>query len=82
MVIAIDAGQDSKYTFEDLGNAIRKCYTDFGIRIEVPNMEADFGINPNTKMSNKHFSIGEINYKDGGFKIQVQQGKVDLPSKS
>lgn len=64
LIVAIDAGQDSKFTFEDLGNAIRKCYTDFGVRIKVPYMEEDVGLNPSTKMSNKHFTIGEILYKD------------------
>jgi len=34
-VVAIDAGQDQDSTFEDLGNAIRKCYADFGVTIEV-----------------------------------------------
>ena len=34
-VILCDAGQDGNHTFEDLGNLIRKCRTDFGIRIEI-----------------------------------------------
>jgi hypothetical protein len=33
-VLISDAGQDDKFTFEDLGNAIRKIRIDFGVRIE------------------------------------------------
>lgn len=34
-IVASDASQDGACSFEDLGNAIRKCYTDFGVRIEI-----------------------------------------------
>lgn len=34
-IVAIDAGQDKLSTYDDLGNAIRKCYADFGVVIEV-----------------------------------------------
>jgi len=34
-IIVIDAGQDSNYVFEDLGNAIRKIRIDFGIPIDL-----------------------------------------------
>ncbi len=34
-IVACDAGADPKYTFEDLGNAIRKCREDIGVEIEV-----------------------------------------------
>ena len=34
-IVAIDAGQDAEKTFDDLGNAIRKCYADFGVVIDV-----------------------------------------------
>lgn len=64
LIVAIDAGQDGKSTFEDLGNAIRKCYTDFGIRIDIPGMVNDVGINEATQTSNKHFTIGEIHYQE------------------
>ena len=32
-IVAIDAGCDPKFAFEDLGNAVRKIYIDLGIRI-------------------------------------------------
>ncbi len=34
-ILAIDAGQDSNYVFEDLGNAIRKIRIDLGIPIDI-----------------------------------------------
>lgn len=34
LIILSDAGQDSKFTFEDLGNAIRKIRIDLGVPIE------------------------------------------------
>ena len=34
-IVAIDAGQDAKNQFDDLGNAIRKCYADFGVKIDI-----------------------------------------------
>ena len=34
-IVVIDAGRDTEYVFEDLGNAIRKIRIDFGIRIEI-----------------------------------------------
>jgi hypothetical protein len=33
-IVVCDAGADPNYTFEDLGNAVRKCRIDFGIPIE------------------------------------------------
>ena len=37
-IIVSDAGSDEKFVFEDLGNAIRKVYIDFGIRIRIDRM--------------------------------------------
>ncbi|OZA40970.1 MAG: hypothetical protein B7X81_14605, partial [Hydrogenophilales bacterium 17-61-76] len=34
-IIAIDAGEDGNSHFDDLGNAIRKCYADFGVVIDI-----------------------------------------------
>ena len=34
-ILAVDAGQDSNYVFEDLGNAIRKIRIDLGIPIDI-----------------------------------------------
>jgi Patatin-like phospholipase len=68
LIIAIDAGADANYTFEDLGNAIRKCQTDFGVRIDIPiedlfpSKPSDYG---DFKHANKHFAIGEVFYPNG-----------------
>ena len=35
IVVAVDAGCDPDYQFDDLANAIRKCWTDFGVKIEI-----------------------------------------------
>jgi hypothetical protein len=53
-VVAIDAGQDQDSTFEDLGNAIRKCYADFGVTIEVCT----------TTLANAYYVVGRIDYPD------------------
>src|SRR5207253_6648572 len=37
-IIVSDAGSDEKFVFEDLGSAIRKVYTDFGIRVRIDRM--------------------------------------------
>ncbi len=37
-IIVSDAGSDAKFVFGDLGNAIRKVYIDFGIRIRIDRM--------------------------------------------
>ena len=62
-VVASDAGQDGRCGFEDLGNAIRKCYTDFGVRIEieVEAMRSD----EKTRRARRCFSVGQIHYPDG-----------------
>jgi hypothetical protein len=62
-VVASDAGQDGDCGFEDLGNAIRKCYTDFGVRIEidVEGMRPD----PTSRRARQCFAVGQIHYPDG-----------------
>jgi hypothetical protein len=35
VIVAVDASADSQYEFGDLGNAIRRCQTDFNIPIEL-----------------------------------------------
>jgi hypothetical protein len=37
-IVISDGGQDQEFTFEDLGNAIRKIYIDFGIRVIIDNV--------------------------------------------
>lgn len=37
-ILAIDAGCDPDFQYEDLGNAVRKTYIDLGVRIEFPEL--------------------------------------------
>jgi len=53
-IVAIDAGQDSKSQFDDLGNAIRKCYADFGVVIDVHAEDLKSG----------YSAVGRITYPD------------------
>ena len=53
-IVAIDAGQDAGNNFEDLGNAIRKCYADFGVAIDICT----------TGLNDGYHAIGRIRYPD------------------
>lgn len=53
-IVAIDAGQDGKSQFDDLGSAIRKCYADFGVVIDIHTKDLDSG----------YAAVGQINYPD------------------
>jgi len=41
LILAVDAGADPNRTFEDIGNCIRKCHVDLGVRItlDVENLK-------------------------------------------
>lgn len=59
-VIVSDAGQDGSFSFEDLGNLIRKCRTDFGVEI---NIGVDMIKDRNPKgWSDRHCVVGKIRY--------------------
>ena len=61
-VIVSDCGADPDYKFEDLGNAIRKIRTDFGVDIQLdvtplcPNADGH---------SSQHVAVGSIRYGHG-----------------
>jgi hypothetical protein len=60
-IIACDAGCDGGYSFEDLGNAIRKCQIDLGIEIAIdPRAIAP---DPETGHSRFHCAVGTIHYE-------------------
>jgi hypothetical protein len=69
LIVAIDAGADGCYEFEDLGNAIRKCKVDFGITIKLdidpllPVNDCKYGL---FKCGTRHFAIGSIDYLGDG----------------
>ena len=61
LIVAIDASEDEKSNFDDLGDSIRKCYTDFGIPIDI-NVNQIRADGPN-KLSKSHYAIGKIHYE-------------------
>jgi hypothetical protein len=61
-VILCDADQDPDHAFDDLGNLIRKCRVDFGIRIEM-DLEA-LRLSAQPRCSRWHYAVGRIRYYD------------------
>jgi hypothetical protein len=53
-IVVIDAGEDGNSQFEDLGNAIRKCYADFGVVIDIHAEDLKSG----------YSAVGHIIYPD------------------
>ncbi len=64
-IVVSDGGADPKYTYEDLGNAIRKIRIDLGIEIEIKEIEI---VPPTEKRPGKYCAWGTIHY-----------GRVDGP---
>jgi len=65
LIVACDAGADPTYTFEDLAEAMRKCYTDFGVEIQFAAGGVD-GIRPEGgKPGKRHYALARIVYPDG-----------------
>jgi hypothetical protein len=60
-IIACDAGEDRGLKFGDLGNAIEKCRTDFGVDIEI-DIER-LRLQKDTGKSDWHCAIGTIHYE-------------------
>jgi len=68
-IVACDAGADPDYSFDDLGNAIRKCREDIGVEIEVdttPLIPKSNGTNGDKnggrKQTTQHCVVGTIHY--------------------
>lgn len=59
-ILASDAGADPESTFQDLGNAIRKCCTDFGIDIEIDTARLQH--EAENRRSPWHCAVGSIRY--------------------
>lgn len=66
-IVVGDGGEDGSYTFEDVGNAIRKCRDDFGVEVKLdldavrPKPTTD-GLKAR---SESHCTVGTIYYPDG-----------------
>ncbi len=58
-IIACDADADSGMTFGDLGNAIRKCRSDFGVEITIDPTPVQF---PRGGFAQAHGVMGDIRY--------------------
>ncbi|TCV90625.1 hypothetical protein [Sulfurirhabdus autotrophica] len=58
LIISVDAGCDPKYTFDDLANAIRKCYIDMGTVIDI-NVDE---LRAKNKHCKAHYAAGVIQY--------------------
>jgi hypothetical protein len=53
-IVAVDAGADPHGHFDDLGNAIRKCYADFGVVIDIHAEDLESG----------YSAVGRVFYPD------------------
>jgi hypothetical protein len=58
-IVVSDAGQDSAYAFEDLGNAIRKIRIDLGVEITMGEVQM---YPRNSQKKGIYFAIGKIDY--------------------
>jgi heme/copper-type cytochrome/quinol oxidase subunit 4 len=58
-IVVVDAGRDTDYAFEDLGNAIRKIRIDFGIEIDI---KINFVAPDKDKIHLARCAIGNILY--------------------
>jgi hypothetical protein len=76
LIVVSDAGCDPKFEFGDLGNAVRKCWLDLGVRIDFVGIEdlATQSSSKDGKMASgsdvPYHAIGTIHYDeaDGGGK--------------
>lgn len=61
LIFVCDAGADKSGSFADLGNAIRKCYIDLGVEIEL-NLDA---LRPDviSNRSQHHYAVGTVHYE-------------------
>jgi len=60
-IIVCDAGQDETMKFKELGTAIEKCRTDFGIEIDIIDVDP-IRITKSGHFSNAHCVVGKIKY--------------------
>lgn len=71
VIVVSDAGCDPDYTFEDLGNALRKIWIDLGVRIDLHGLDLlkrRFKERPTPAEQAPYWAIGDIRYSeaDGG----------------
>jgi hypothetical protein len=78
LIVVSDAGCDPDYTFDDLGNALRKIWIDLGVRIDVVGLDRlkkRFKERPTPATHAPYWAVGRIHYKaaDGG---AVEDGQL------
>jgi hypothetical protein len=61
LIVAVDAGADPDYQFEDVGNAVRKIRIDLGVPIEFPKMPI-YKRNAADGASSCYCALGRIRY--------------------
>jgi hypothetical protein len=59
-IVVVDAGCDHEMKFEDLGNAVRKSYIDFGVSIDFRRLEIQARQNP--PVGGARFGLAAISY--------------------
>ncbi len=64
LIVAIDAGCDPSYQYEDLANMVRKCWTDLGVNIRFDNFKPMYR-KADVRFIREHAAIGRIQYNDG-----------------
>lgn len=74
-VLVCDAGQDGSFSFDDLGNAVRKIRIDFGIDITF-SREIEILPNSRRKKRGVYCAIGTIHYSDIDGTPRARDGKL------
>jgi hypothetical protein len=73
-IIVSDAEQDGVFKFEGLGNAIRKCRTDFGVEIDLAvdqlRPDAETGLSP------AHCVVGTVRYPERDSSGAPMEGRI------
>jgi len=64
LIVALDAGCDPAHQFQDLANAIRKVWTDFGVDVFFPELDRVRIQDKAGRLCEAHGSIGVIEYPD------------------
>src|SRR5262249_23068859 len=67
VIVVSDAGCDPDYTFDDLGNALRKIWIDLGVRIEMEKLDLlkkRFKKRPSPAKEAPYWAVGTIHYKE------------------
>ncbi|PNA84782.1 hypothetical protein C1X23_27170, partial [Pseudomonas sp. FW300-E2] len=67
VIVVSDAGCDPDYSFDDLGNALRKIWIDLGVRIDLHGLDLlkkRFKERPTPAEQAPYWAVGDILYSD------------------